>query len=62
MDWEKTGPAWSWTFPSRVPHARAGIFAGKQGLAPGTAPSYLAGVFSPWKSVSGLSLEAACIM
>lgn len=38
--------------------AWAGTFAGKQGLAPGTAASYLAGVSSPWRSVSGLSLEA----
>lgn len=36
--------------------ARAGIFAGKQGLAPGTAPYYLAGVFSPWKSVFRVEL------
>lgn len=31
------------------------------GTGPWQTPSYLAGFFSPWKSVSGLSLEAACM-
>ena len=52
----------SWTLPSSIhngcQHA-VGIFAGKQGPAPGTAPSHPAGVFSKWKRVSGSSSGAA---